>query len=74
MHGAKAREGRCGASDERADKARHADGPVPPGAGGGLRMTVLAALERPPALRRSAALSCSPGASRAAEPYLRIGP
>jgi len=33
-------------SDERADKARCAGGTVPSGAGGGLRMTVLASLER----------------------------
>ena len=35
-----------GASDERADKARRSDSPVPKGAGGGLRMTVLTSLER----------------------------
>ena len=34
------------ASDERADKARRAGSTVPEGAGGGLRMTVLASLER----------------------------
>ncbi len=66
--GKEASDGRCGASDERADAARRADGPVPSGAGGGLRITALASLERPPAFRRSAALSCSPGASRAAAP------
>ncbi len=73
MHGAKASDGRCGASDERADKARRAacpkgqqstrqgfacgcegNGPVPSGAGGGLRITALASLERHPAFRRSA--------------------
>ena len=35
-----------GASDERADKARRSGRTVPVGAGGGLRMTVLASLER----------------------------
>ena len=35
-----------GASDERADKARRSGSPVPKGAGGGLRMTVLTYLER----------------------------
>ena len=44
-------------SDERADNARRPDGPVPSGAGGGLRMTVLASLERRPALLRSAVLA-----------------
>ena len=52
-------------SDERADKARRPASPVPSGAGGGLRMTALASLERAPPFRRSAALSCSPGAARA---------
>jgi len=41
-------------SDERADNARRPDGPVPSGAGGGPSMTVLASLERRPALLRSA--------------------
>ena len=59
-------------SDERADKARRPASPVPPGAGGGLRMAVLASLERQPAFLRSAALPCSPGAARAAIPYMRI--
>ena len=73
MHGAKASDVRCGASDERADKARRAacpegqpstrqgfacgcerDGPVPSGAGGGLRITALASLERAPPFLRSA--------------------
>ena len=35
-----------GASDERADKARRSKSPLPKGAGGGLRMTVLTSLER----------------------------
>ena len=61
-------------SDERADKARRSASPVPPGAGGGLRMTALASLERAPPCRRSAVLSCSPDATRATAPYLRIGP
>ena len=73
--GKKAREGRCWrSSDERADTARRPDGPVPSGAGGGHRMTVLASLERRPALLRSAVSSCEPGATRAASPYLWIGP
>ena len=55
MHGKKASEGRCWrSSDKRADTARRPDGPVPSGAGGGPRMTVLASLERRPALLRSA--------------------
>ena len=54
MHGAKVSDGRCGASVERADKARRADGPVPSGAGGGLRITALASLERAPPFLRSA--------------------
>ena len=60
-------------SDERADNARRPDGPVPSGAGGGLRMTVLASLERRPALLRSAVLSCEPGATRAAPPHFEMG-
>ena len=74
MHDKEASEGDAVPSDERADKARRPANPVPPGAGGGLRMTALASLDRAPPCRRSAALSCSPGATRAAEPYLRIGP
>ena len=73
MHGAKASEGRCGASYKRADKARRAAGPVPSGAGGGLRITALTSLERHQAFRRSVALSCLPGATRAVAPYFRIG-
>ena len=73
MDGEEASEGRCGASYERVDEARRADGPVPVGAGGGLRIAVLASLERRPAFRRSAALLCSPGATRATAPYFRIG-
>ena len=61
------------ASDERADKARRPASPVPPGAGGGLRRTALASLERAPPFRRSAALSCSPGAARATAPEGRMG-
>ncbi len=52
-------------SDERVDKARRPASPVPLGAGGGLRMAVLASLERAPPFLRSAALPCSPGAARA---------
>ena len=61
-------------SDERDDKARRPASPVPPGAGGGLRMTLLASLERAPPFLQSAALSCSPGAARATLPYLGIDP
>ena len=61
-------------SVKRADNARRADGPVPSGAGGSRRMAVLASLAGLPARRRSAALPCSGGATRAAAPYLRVGP
>ena len=45
--GKEASEGRCWRpSDERADAARRADGPVPPGAGGSRRMALLASLGR----------------------------
>jgi hypothetical protein len=75
MHGKEASEGRCWrSSDERADAARRPAGPVPPGAGGGLRRASLASLDRPPACLRSAASPWSPGAARATSPYLRIGP
>ena len=75
MDGKEAREGQCWrSSDERADTARRPDGPVPSGAGGERRMALLASLERRPALRRSAVAPCSPGATRAASPYVRIGP
>ena len=47
--------------------------PVPLGAGGGLRITALTSLERHQAFRRSVALSCLPGATRAVAPYFRIG-
>ena len=73
--GKEAREGRCWrSSDERADTARRPDGPVPSGAGGGRRMALLASLDRRPACLRSAVAPCSPGATRAASPYSRIGP
>ena len=56
MDGKEASEGRCGTpSDERADTARRADGPVPPGAGGGFRrsaLTSLAGLPGPPSVGR----------------------
>ena len=69
-----AREGRCWrSSDERASTARRPDGPVPSGAGGGLRIALLASLDRCPACLRSAVAPCSPGATRAASPYLWIG-
>jgi hypothetical protein len=61
-------------SDERDDKARRPASPVPSGAGGGRCMTALASLERAPPCRRSAALSCSPGASRATVPRWQAGP
>ena len=46
MHGEEASEKQCGALDERDDKARCPASPVPSGAGGGLRMTAVASLER----------------------------
>ena len=71
MDGKEASEGRCGTpSDERADTARRADGPVPPGAGGGRRIDGVALPRKAlrTALLRSGALRCSPGATRAAIP------
>ncbi len=62
--GSERRPMRCHRMSET-DKARRPASPVPSGAGGGLRMAVLASLERAPPFRRSAALPCSPGAARA---------
>ena len=47
-------------SDERDDKARRPASPVPSGAGGGLRMAVLASFERAPPFLRSAAEGFGP--------------
>jgi hypothetical protein len=74
MHSKEAGAGRCGTSFKPADTARRANGPNPPGAGGGLRDPALASLVGHPARLRSAALSRLPGAPRDCAAYFFTDP